>query len=92
MRNLSLSPVVKLGRTLEPISDPVPPELREARRRLGFDYGKFDYGIVDGSMVLYDVNRTPCGAENSYYHFVTDGLWEGIHAFLDGKSRSLSTE
>jgi hypothetical protein len=42
----------------EPISD-VPVELRQVRRELGFDFGKFDYGIVDGRVVLYDVNRTP---------------------------------
>ncbi len=29
------------------------------RKDLGFDFGKFDYAIVDGRVVLYDVNRTP---------------------------------
>ncbi|MGD0769774.1 MAG: hypothetical protein ABSB42_16445 [Tepidisphaeraceae bacterium] len=37
----------------------VPDELRKMRRELGFDFGKFDYGIVDGRVVLYDANRTP---------------------------------
>jgi len=37
----------------------VPDELRQIRQELGFDYGKFDYGIVDGKVVLYDANRTP---------------------------------
>ena len=37
----------------------VPPALRKKREELGFDYGKFDFGIVDGEVVLYDVNRTP---------------------------------
>ena len=37
----------------------VPEELRAIRRELGFDYGKFDYGLVDGRPVLYDANRTP---------------------------------
>jgi hypothetical protein len=37
----------------------VPDELREIREELGFDYGKFDYAIVDGKVVLYDANRTP---------------------------------
>lgn len=56
----SLDPVVK-GRTVvrrEKLTH-VPPELRTIRARLGFDYGKFDYAIVDGRVVLYDVNRTP---------------------------------
>jgi len=37
----------------------VPDELRQMRDELGFDYGKFDYGIVDGEVILYDANRTP---------------------------------
>jgi hypothetical protein len=42
----------------EPVASP-PPALREIRRRLGFDYGKFDYALVDGEVFLYDANRTP---------------------------------
>ena len=37
----------------------VPEELRTLRRELGFDFGKFDYVLVDGKVVLYDANRTP---------------------------------
>jgi hypothetical protein len=37
----------------------IPDELRRLRREMGFDFGKFDYGIVDGRVVLYDANRTP---------------------------------
>jgi hypothetical protein len=56
----SLSPVVKSSRVVrrEPIPE-VPDELRATRTRLGFDFGKFDYAVVDGRPVLYDVNRTP---------------------------------
>ena len=39
--------------------DAVPPELLARRRALGFDYGKFDYVMVDGRPVLFDANRTP---------------------------------
>jgi hypothetical protein len=45
-----------LGR--EPVAD-VPPDLRTIRRELGFDFGKFDYAIVEGRTILYDANRTP---------------------------------
>lgn len=38
---------------------PVPAELTDLRRRLGFDYGKFDYTIHDGKVVVLDVNWTP---------------------------------
>jgi hypothetical protein len=37
----------------------VPDLLREERKRLGFDYGKFDFAIGPDGPVLYDANRTP---------------------------------
>jgi hypothetical protein len=37
----------------------VPEELRERRRELRFDFGKFDYTMVNGKPVLLDANRTP---------------------------------
>lgn len=57
----SPEPIVK-GRSVtrrEELGE-VPEELRRIRAELGFDFGKFDYGIVDGRVVLYDANRTPC--------------------------------
>jgi hypothetical protein len=39
--------------------DDVPGELRQARADMGFDFGKFDYVVVDGKPILFDVNRTP---------------------------------
>lgn len=54
------SPVVKshtiIGREA---LDGVPDELRRMRQELGFEFGKFDYAVVDGRVVLYDANRTP---------------------------------
>ena len=52
-------PVVKAAAKIETTSDAVPAELRAIRAQMGFDFGKFDYGIVDGTVFLYDVNRTP---------------------------------
>jgi hypothetical protein len=43
----------------------VPAELQAIRRRLGFEFGKFDYVLVDGAPVLYDANRTPTLGEVS---------------------------
>ena len=37
----------------------VPEDLRAMRRELAFDFGKFDFAVVDGRTVLYDANRTP---------------------------------
>ncbi len=39
--------------------DGVPDELRAMRRDLGFDFGKFDYVLRDGRVILFDANRTP---------------------------------
>lgn len=83
-RVTSPHPVVKADGKLEPTSDPVPGELRAIRAQLGFDYGKFDYGIVDGKVVLYDVNRTPGTSADPQRHAQTiDVLSEGLRAMLN---------
>ncbi len=43
--------------TLEPVR--VPDDLRQTRRRLGFDYGKWDFVMHEGRAVLIDANKTP---------------------------------
>lgn len=43
----------------EKLNERVPDELRERRRALGFDFGKFDYVMADSNAVLLDTNRTP---------------------------------
>jgi hypothetical protein len=54
------SPVIKVGTmTRYEYIDTVPDELRAVRAELGMDFGKFDYAMVDGKAVLYDVNKTP---------------------------------
>ena len=54
------SPIVKAANTVhrEQIAD-VPRELRQTRRSLGFDYGKFDYVIHNDRPELLDVTATP---------------------------------
>ncbi|MBK8724546.1 MAG: hypothetical protein IPL96_00485 [Holophagaceae bacterium] len=39
----------------------VHPEIEELRRRLHFDYGKFDYVVHDGAVVPLDLNKTTGG-------------------------------
>ncbi len=39
--------------------DEVPDEVRQVRKKLGFDYGKFDFTSSDGQVCLFDTNRTP---------------------------------
>ena len=52
-------PIVKATGMRDPELVPVPEELRAERRRLGFDYGKFDFVVHDDRVVLFDANRTP---------------------------------
>lgn len=60
----SLTPIIKsqtiIRREFLDVSD-VPESIRQARARLGFDYGKFDFALCEGEAALYDVNRTPGG-------------------------------
>lgn len=61
----------------------VPHELRDMRKRLSFDFGKFDYVMVNGEPVLLDVNKTPMitsSSNRSSPNIIN--LAQGIHAFL----------
>ena len=83
--SFSKHPVIKSSNVLrrEPVPD-VPDELRRMRRELGFDFGKFDYAIVDGRVVLYDANRTPTLGSMTPEQYMPRIrlLAEGIRAFL----------
>ena len=82
-RTLSSEPSVKFRGVMERTADTVPAELRRVRAEMGFDYGKFDYGIVDGEVALYDVNRTPGAAADPRLHDETvDALAPGIRDYL----------
>lgn len=78
-------PIVKSNSVLhrETVAE-VPDELRQIRRELGFDFGKFDYVIVNGQVVLYDVNRTPTLSNFTREEFLPRVrlLAEGIRAYL----------
>jgi hypothetical protein len=52
-------PVVKAATSFGAEEAPVPPELEAMRREIQADFGKFDYVLCKGKVVLYDVNRTP---------------------------------
>lgn len=66
----------------EPVE--VPEEIREARERLGFDYGKFDFVIHEGRPVLLDANKTP-GSARAVQSRIEAGmkdLADGLEALL----------
>jgi hypothetical protein len=62
----------------------VPIEIREERRRLGFDYGKFDFVVHGDGPILLDANRTPGGSATltDEYDRGAAELAKGIDAFL----------
>jgi hypothetical protein len=81
--SFSRSPVVKRANILRSeFVGEVPDEIREARRRLGFDYGKFDFVIHDGRPILLDANATPTCAEKPTPRLdaIADQLATGLFA------------
>ncbi len=55
---ISPNPVVSMGNTISLVECETHPEILEWRKQLGFDYGKFDYVIHEGKVVLLDANKT----------------------------------
>lgn len=63
-RYVSPNSLVKASETIRREPAAVPDELRERRRELGFDYGKFDFVMHEGRAVLLDANKTPGRPQN----------------------------
>lgn len=81
----SNEPVIKSGNIIRrEVINEIPDELRQMRKDLGFDFGKFDYAIVDGRVVLYDANRTPTFGNFDEEKFLPTVrmLAEGINEYL----------
>lgn len=78
-RYVARKPVIKAAAAIAREPSPVPPELREQRERLGFDYGKFDFIMHDGRAVLLDANKTPSAPQN-----LSDHLRLGARDLADG--------
>ena len=88
-RAFSSKPIVKASNVehREILSEPPPPEVVEVRRRLGFDFGKFDFVFHAGKAIVFDVTPTPSfnpanqnvGAQSR----TMAHLANGVHAFLD---------
>jgi hypothetical protein len=84
----SKEPVVKGSNTFSCDETAAPPELDAIRRRLGLDYGKLDYVLRDGQVVLFDVNRTPASAALARYGLadhVVSHLAEGLAPMLESR-------
>jgi len=83
-RHCSLSPIVKADNTIHREPATVPVEIEEERRRLGFDYGKFDFVVHRGRPILLDANRTPGGSTTLTEEYARGAaeLAKGLDAFL----------
>lgn len=57
-RYLSKEKIIKGSNFIRKDPAPVPEELRELRKKLGFDYGKFEFVVHDGRPVVIDTNKT----------------------------------
>lgn len=55
----SENPIIKTPLISPRIIGEVPEKVRTLRQKLNVDFGRFDYVIVDGEPVIYDVNTTP---------------------------------
>jgi hypothetical protein len=59
-RMVSPVPVIRIRNcTRFDFTRDVPDEVRAAVAAGGFDYGKFDFVMVDGAAVVFDFNKTP---------------------------------
>jgi hypothetical protein len=78
--------VVKGSDEVQSKDVPIPAELYAIRQRLGMDYGKLDYVIRDGKVVLLDVNRTPGyptqekgELARQIAHHLAEGIWSKLN-------------
>lgn len=60
------------------------PGIREIRQKMGFDYGKFDYVVHDGEVILLDANKTPGHLEitSPDLQQIVERRAEGVYSFL----------
>jgi hypothetical protein len=87
-RVFSPEPIVKARNVIHrEYGLPVPDALRAMRSKLGFDYGKFDYVLVDGEVALLDANRTPFANRDNpspRLEAIVSELAQGLDGFLTG--------
>lgn len=86
-RNVSTSPIVKGNGIIHSEPTEVPGAIRVIRHQMGFDYGKFDFIMVDGQAVLFDANKTignlsGSGALAERIRVLNGSLADGVESFL----------
>jgi hypothetical protein len=81
----SKSKIIKPSNTSSIEEMPIPKELYSIRKRLQFDYGKFDYLLHDNEVMLLDINKTLASGGHNPSAFALKTakvLAEGIWPFL----------
>ncbi len=80
----SPNPIVKFGNYVSDEEIPVPDEVRQWRKDLKIDYGRFDYLEAGGKYFLIDVNKTEGGGDTNYeYPDEMDLLSSGLKFYLE---------
>lgn len=78
--------IVKGGRRIVIGETEVPEEIKAECRRLGFQYGKFDFVVFDGKPVLLDANKTPGAPPHAILQISARAgrFADGMLSLLDG--------
>ena len=62
----------------------VPEDLRQRRKELGFDFGKFDFAVHDGKSYLFDANKTPGAVPRSVDGIKPATIADGLEGLIRG--------
>ncbi len=89
-RRTSKHPLIKAKNTIEIKQVSPNPKIIELRKKMKFDYGKFDYLVYNGEPILIDVNKT-IGAGSTHKSMKkglvspAEYLASGISTFINNK-------
>ena len=87
-RLASPNPNVKFGNAVSDEETPIPDEVRQWRKDIKIDYGRFDYLEAEGKYFLIDVNKTEGGGTMCYqYPAEMDFLASGLEFYIGCESR-----
>lgn len=89
-RVISTDPIVKASNVLKREKGiPIPDSMRRLRAAMGFDYGKFDFVMMDDEAILLDANRTPSfniGSPSPAQMVLLENLAGGMSALLERRN------
>ena len=83
VKMVSNQPVFKGHGVVSRAHVPVHPDIVKLKQKMGFDYGKFDYVISQGQVILLDTNITPGPAPVAYRRELAQILAPGIKSYIE---------